>query len=682
MRKRANLWPGRAALLVLALATLTAAGSAQIAPAQPVSLKAHEPRTLLTPSLSYIRDDTEDIDFGTAVERFADGAAETVGKPFVDLGSTRNRIWLSAVLFNASDTQGIWHLATSIAYVPVFRATLLRLDGVSEPVIDATLTQRFGDRAFPNRFLVSGPIRLQPAETVRLLIEYRPAGPSRAAFTLQRPDALYTDMLADSVWTAVFYAVSLAVLALFLVFNIALNNRPGLLFTGLFAALLLLTAQFEGVAFQALWPDWPEWNALAAFPLLCGISAYGLGIAWFLLHPSAGPGLKRGLLLAAFASTVLALSPVSAYAITVPVAYVFFVGMLVANSLVVWRVFDGQAGHRTILTTLGLLVVGAACFLILRSYFPELDAFSGDTDGEWTGNTVLLRGFYALASTITMGLIAADVMALKRDHTAALEREVDAARRDAELNRALFDAERNYAHATRVAAEHRQRLESASHDIRQPLASLRLTLDAAMSQSGEDPATRKRLSETFDYLDRLAAGYAAAPDEEIEGGSEAASQSAPQASEEMTPDAEPYALGLVLDAVSAMFADEARTKGLDFRVSTADCQTRVPVMAMMRILSNLVSNALKHTQAGRVSIDAREVAETVVISVCDTGAGLSQADFDILRQRRQKGDASDGHGLGLAIVDDLCRANGIEIDLRQAEGGGASFSLRLPGAED
>ncbi|MEM1048163.1 MAG: ATP-binding protein [Pseudomonadota bacterium] len=679
MRRRAKLRPGRAALLLLSLVVLTVAGANRITYAATVGLERDNTTIPITSSLRFISDDKGEIDAAEAVDRFNGDLAETVGKPIFDLGSLRNRIWLSAVLTNLSDERATWHLATGIPYIPVFRASVLRVDGTSEPVIDYTLRQAFGERPLPGRFLVSGPIHLRPAETARLLIEFWPAGPSRAAFTLQRPDIVYADMLSDGIWTAIFYAVSVAVLVLFLVFNIALRNRPGLLFTGLFAGLLLLTAQFEGVAFQVLWPDLPEWNALAAFPLLCCISAYGLGIAWYLLRPSAGSRLKRGLAIATIASALLSLSPVSTYAITVPIAYLFFVAMLAANSLVVWRVFDGQAGHRGALTTLGLLVVGTACFLIMRSYFPALDVFSSDDNDALAGDSLLLRGLYAFASTITMGLIAADVMALKNAHTEALEREVDAARRDAELNRALFDAERNYAQAARLAAEQRQRMETASHDIRQPLASLRLSLDAAMSRSGEDRATRDRLSETFDYLDRLTAGYASGSSEDSEDGfTSAAETKAPDGSEPM---AEAYSIALITDAVAAMFTNEAQAKGLDFQVSVADCQTRVPVMAMMRVVSNLVSNAVKHTETGGISIDAHPAADRVVISICDTGPGMSTAEFDILRQRRSKGEGSDGHGLGLAIVDDLCRDNGVDLELKDAADGGTCFVLSLPGIE-
>ncbi len=148
----------------------------------------------------------------------------------------------------------------------------------------------------------------------------------------------------------------------------------------------------------------------------------------------------------------------------------------------------------------------------------------------------------------------------------------------------------------------------------------------------------------------------------------------------------------LLDQVISVLAENARAKGLDLSVS---CAPEVPeVLAgdptrIAQVLTNLVSNAVKFTDRGRVEIRARtEPAgpgaddDQVVlrIDVSDTGVGIDRADVESLFDPFTQADASTtrvygGTGLGLAIARDIVEALGGRLGHADRPGGGSIFTF-------
>jgi two-component system, OmpR family, sensor kinase len=102
-----------------------------------------------------------------------------------------------------------------------------------------------------------------------------------------------------------------------------------------------------------------------------------------------------------------------------------------------------------------------------------------------------------------------------------------------------------------------------------------------------------------------------------------------------------------------------------------------------RLAGNLVENALLHTPAGTpVTVSVRRAGDSAVLEVSDRGPGvpLSMRDRVFERFARGGNDAAPrgGSGLGLAIVRAVAEAHGGTVELGDAEGGGARFTVRLP----
>lgn len=102
------------------------------------------------------------------------------------------------------------------------------------------------------------------------------------------------------------------------------------------------------------------------------------------------------------------------------------------------------------------------------------------------------------------------------------------------------------------------------------------------------------------------------------------------------------------------------------------------------VITNLVTNALKHTErGGTVTVRARREGTTVVIEVMDTGHGIPEEHlqdiFDKFVQVKRAADATPGSvGLGLAIAKEIVEMYGGRIWVESEVGKGSCFAFRLP----
>ena len=196
-----------------------------------------------------------------------------------------------------------------------------------------------------------------------------------------------------------------------------------------------------------------------------------------------------------------------------------------------------------------------------------------------------------------------------------------------------------------------------------------------MDSIAQDQPTdvRDRLSEAFDYMEQLSQGYL------DQTSTEAELDEAPEpVPAEPEPEVETFDVSLVLDTISQMFGEEAISKGIRLRVAPSSLAARAQTLAVMRIVSNLVSNAVKYTEEGGVLVGARPRGGQVEIQVLDTGAGMTTEELERFSGSYEKGAASEGSGLGLSICFEIARANGLELTASSRLGHGTVFRLFLP----
>jgi CheY-like chemotaxis protein len=153
----------------------------------------------------------------------------------------------------------------------------------------------------------------------------------------------------------------------------------------------------------------------------------------------------------------------------------------------------------------------------------------------------------------------------------------------------------------------------------------------------------------------------------------------------MKPNITHFAANDLLSRIEATFAGAAREKGLSLRIVKSALWIRSDFILLDRIVSNLVSNAIRYTAAGTVLVGCRRRGGRVLIQVWDTGAGIPKEQqknifVEFFRIDNQDRDTRGGLGLGLAIVDRLCRLLDHPLALESILGKGSCFSIAVPTA--
>jgi signal transduction histidine kinase/CheY-like chemotaxis protein len=233
-------------------------------------------------------------------------------------------------------------------------------------------------------------------------------------------------------------------------------------------------------------------------------------------------------------------------------------------------------------------------------------------------------------------------------------------------------------------------LAAASHDLRQPMHALTLYL-AAMEGSDLRGTAPANLADARDSArTNLAAARQCAQtmDEMFRALLDISRLDAGAVS------AEPRAFTVahLLERIRMEFEPQARARGL--RLTVRPC-TRV-VMSdpelLERILRNLVSNAVRYTERGRILVGCRMRRDALRgprlrIVVADTGLGIAAGEQrqifeEFYQTANPERDRGKGIGLGLAIVDRLARLLESRVDLRSVPKRGSVFSFDLPLAQD
>jgi len=143
-------------------------------------------------------------------------------------------------------------------------------------------------------------------------------------------------------------------------------------------------------------------------------------------------------------------------------------------------------------------------------------------------------------------------------------------------------------------------------------------------------------------------------------------------------------VGEVRDVVD-LNQSQIQEKGLAIHLDLPDrsVEAHLDPGAVQRVLSNLVSNAIKFTPEGSITLRLRTDAETALIDVKDTGVGIKTDAIDQVFndfQQESEGFARDyeGSGLGLAITKRLVTLMGGTIRVQSAKGVGSAFTVELP----
>ena len=213
-------------------------------------------------------------------------------------------------------------------------------------------------------------------------------------------------------------------------------------------------------------------------------------------------------------------------------------------------------------------------------------------------------------------------------------------------------------------------LAVASHDIRQPLQALNLFVNA-LSERDLDPASHRIVEKIRNSVEALQSLLNTLLDiSKLDAGL-------------VIPRCEVFALRPLVTKLSEEFAPLATHKGLAFECSAADVRVRSDPALVAIILRNLLSNALRYTEQGRIAVTATRNDGTVCLTVRDTGIGIPESQLeeifeDFHQVRRSQRDQRMGLGLGLGIVRRVARMLDHPVRVVSVIEKGSAFTFELP----
>ena len=214
-------------------------------------------------------------------------------------------------------------------------------------------------------------------------------------------------------------------------------------------------------------------------------------------------------------------------------------------------------------------------------------------------------------------------------------------------------------------------LDNVAHDLRTPLARLRMRAESALREGTDAETMRRALVQCVEETDRVASTLTAIMDiSEAETGA-------------LVLRREPVDVGDLLRETAELYEGVAEEKGVDLAVDApAGLRVTADRVRLRQALANLVDNAVKYTpEGGHVRLSARAEDGRVVIECADDGPGIPPEDRPRIWERLYRGDQSrseKGLGLGLSLVRAIAHAHGGEATVEPAPGGGSVFRVSLP----
>lgn len=636
---------------------------ATTARSEPVLLDGSAPARLIGQSLHVYPDPDDRLDFERAWSLYQSGAYTRSEQTNIDFGYNQIPQWIAIPLENTTDISVTYILSTNWPFINSLEAQL-RVPG-REPqlIVNRQADTPYGESLHAGMSLISEQFLIPPRSEATIVARFQPFAFGILPISLETPATSFQRTMLDNWGFALFYSGVLAAAFIFMLFVIAVRHAGGIYFMGIIVSGILIIAQLDGFFFAYLWPNAPLWDRVAPFHFMLFVNFTSFALAAYMFREADMETLAAWMNRLMWASLLPGLGQL-AIDVTwmIVVGYIFLVIAMGAllYAIITWTQILPRKRQIALLLGIAMLaIVGAIVWSVMAGL---------DTVNFASHNLIKLLYVVMVLSCIIS--YATHIAALNRNYAASLKRQLELARKEASMNAELLQSERKFAEAQELVARHKHRLATTSHDLKQPIASLRLTLDAMAKSGGK--AVEENVARAFDYLEDLV-------NENLQE----------ERIVELTEDAptkEVVELDLVFETIRQMFEEEAISKGIRLSVQPSGLTVEADTVPLMRIISNLVSNAIKHTLEGTVRLSADRSPDAIVITIADTGPGMSREEIDRFTRIGEKGNQSTGSGLGLAICFDIARDLGMELQVHSRpdchDPAGTQFVLTVPEEEN
>jgi len=602
-----------------------------------------------------------------AADFIGDNPVETrpLPGPVPDFGYTPARIWLKLEVRNDTTNINSWRFFVHANFTQKIAIYKIGPNGVVTTLMDLDEDSPFSARPIDNPQMVA-PFELAPGEAATLLVSYYSQGASRLSMSIETPDSIASLSRIAAAKNYAFYGMMLVMIALATVALVALRQPVFAAYIGYLTSILAYIGHSDGTAFQYVWSESPRFNSNASIVAGSGVMIFGALFAITFLQTKRYHPIMHRILLGVIAMVVLVdivLWP------TNPQLLKRLLILMISASVLTFLA-AGIVAARTRFREVRFYLLAWFASLIPALMLTARLAFGIET----TIITPYDATRIALAvDALMMGLAIFD--SYNHQRQAAMEETVAHAQRNLALGQRLASLEQSYAQVSSLAREREESVKDTIHDLRQPMHALRLSLRQMFNAGQNNAGDASQVESALGYMEKLVAERLA---------DHTAAQPNTVAEKPKTETSEP-GLHAVLKGVSDLFAPEAADKALDLRLVLAAPDGKVAAYPLMRVVSNLVSNAIKYTRQGRVVIALRREGDGHRIEIHDTGPGLSGTIFEQALQRNARLerdlDAADGSGLGLSVVMQIADANNWHLTSCAGRRTGATIRLAIPGSD-
>jgi PAS domain S-box-containing protein len=208
-------------------------------------------------------------------------------------------------------------------------------------------------------------------------------------------------------------------------------------------------------------------------------------------------------------------------------------------------------------------------------------------------------------------------------------------------------------------------LAAASHDLRQPLQTLKF-LQGSLEQQHADGETQAIVADIGHSIDTMSSMLSSLLDiNRLETGN-------------LSPSKSDFAVSEIFNSVASDLLRPLREKGLQWRVVPCDVVVHTDKRMLEEMLRNLMSNAIRYTDRGKILLGCRRANDKLRIEVWDTGIGIPGDQLPHIFEEYYCDAERGGFGVGLAIVRRLGEILDHRIDVRSTPGKGTAFSIEVP----
>ena len=628
-----------------------------------VVLLDHSRNTIdLWPNLTILSDPTHSFtisDVLTKQDQF-----QTIRSPYANLGLRKDTVWLHAHIALSENAPVDWRLSVDFILDDEIDLYVVEQGRIVQHLLFRQ-RQAFAQRSFAFYQPVF-QLALQSGRQYELMIRVRKYSPNAMLLpvSIDRTDSLIRDEVSTQFWRSLMLGASTC-FVVYALFTAALKRDPLCLWFALFAASSTVYASaYYGLANEHLWPDSSilQADTVARYCMLLRLVSCFLFVDGVLDLRERSPRVSWLLkslavffaLLTLLFAVNLASESLFAWALTLMGA----IPLLLTVAFAVRRTLDGDP-------LWNWAIAGAACYTIGIAVGTALH-YGHLPWSRWTESAEHLGSL--------LNMVAWVVVMSVRTHRRQRAAEVAAERERQVAVRLAGDLRHQKEIAEEASFSKSRFLAAASHDLRQPVHALSLFIGALRSVPTNEKG--RHLVDQIDAstvaMDRL---FAALLDiSKLDAGIVEVLR-------------QPFAIDAVLISVCNDYAGEALAKGL--KLSYVRCRAIVnsdPAL-VERIARNLISNAVRYTDAGRIVVGCRRRGSSVVMQVWDTGRGIppdqqEQVFQEYYQVDNPERDREKGLGLGLAIVRRVADLLECDLHLRSERGRGSCFEISLPRASE